>query len=670
MWYLCDFRTKNRLSDVRVILFLFILIGLPCFSEGKLPEINPAQTTAKLNEIMKMHATYKTLSPLIVKRALQNFIDELDPTKSYFIEPDIHIWLEPSDTLVEKILNDYKRSNFDTFSAIQEVMVRAIKRRRELDKSIIPNPHPKKMTSEEFKNLPWSANTQELIERIALIKGMQLEAAAKLNEEFKEKSLQRIAKRQQKTEDEILNNDPTTRQEFLLSNVLKAFAPALDAHTVYFTPDEAKQFMINVQQRLLGIGAQLRDDLNGFRVVKIVEGSPAANGKELKLKDRIIAVNGEPVVGMDIVDVVELIRGEEGTQVVLTVIRESEEEGKKKEEKLDITIPRGPIVLKESRYESSVEPFGDGVIAYLRLHSFYQDENSSSAEDLLKALEKIKKEHPLKGVILDLRYNVGGLLPQAVDVTALFITKGTVVSIKDETGQIQHLRNLESKSEWDGPLVVLINRGSASASEIVAQALQDYGRAIIVGDDHSFGKGSFQTFTLSIASPTVNPQGEYKVTRGRYYTVSGKTPQLTGVLSDIVVPGVLTEMEVGEKYSKFPLENDRIKENYDDDLADVSFLQREKVRALYKFDLQQKLHTYDKYLETLRKNSSERIANNKSYQKFLEELKKKESDIEEEPEESQESLGQSDLQLLEAFNIMKDLLFLQQHWQGSTQKLP
>jgi carboxyl-terminal processing protease len=233
-----------------------------------------------------------------------------------------------------------------------------------------------------------------------------------------------------------------------------------------------------------------------------------------------------------------------------------------------------------------------------------------------------------------------------------------VVSIKDDAGDIQHLRDLDGTVAWNGPLVVLVNRASASASEIVAQTLQDYGRAIIIGDDHTYGKGSFQTFTLNAGgkTATVNPEGEYKVTRGKYYTVSGKTPQLTGVIADVTVPGALSQAEIGEKYSKYPLENDRIKENFDDDLSDVPFMQRDRIRLLYKFNLQRKIDIDQKFLEILRKNSSQRIAQNKNYQNFLKELKKEEKNNVE--EDSMEQFGQDDLQLNEANNVMKDMILL------------
>src|SRR5579871_5490225 len=153
---------------------------------------------------------------------------------------------------------------------------------------------------------------------------------------------------------------------------------------------------------------------------------------------------------------------------------------------MEVELVRGEVVLDETRLETQLEPYGDGQIVTLRLFSFYQDENHSSAQDMRKALEEIKKEYKLKGVIVDLRGNAGGLLTQAVSVTGLFISKGIVVSVKDNTGKLQHLREVEGNPVWDGPLIVLVDRGSASAAEIVAQTLQDYGRAVVVGDEHTF----------------------------------------------------------------------------------------------------------------------------------------------------------------------------------------
>ena len=649
--------------------YFLILILFFAPLAAKLPDLKPKDVTQELKEIMKMHASVKEITPTIVKRALNNYLDELDPTKTYFIESDIKMWLSPSDALVEKIQSDFEKNRFTEFERIHSEMPKAIERRHTLEKQMNLNELPKDVKSKEFKDMKWVATPEELISRLERIRALQIDSASKFNEEIKEKSIQRIMKRQTKCEEEILNPEPIHKERFILSNVMKAFAGALDTHTAYFTPDEAQQFMISVQQRLFGIGAQLRDDLSGFTITKIVDGGPAAGSKDIKLKDRIIAVNGEPVVGMDIIDAVELIRGEEFTPVTLSIIREAPldpekgEKGPTREEKHEITLIRGEVKLKETRYESSYEPYGDGVIGYLRLYSFYQDPESSSADDLAKEIQKMKAEHSIKGIILDLRYNAGGLLSQAVQVTGLFITKGTVVSIKDDTGEVQHLRDLDGKMTWDGPLMVLINRASASASEIVTQTLQDYGRAIVIGDDHTYGKGSFQTFTLnSTNDQPVNPKGEYKVTRGRYYTVSGKTPQLNGVQADIIVPGPLSETEIGEKFTKYPLEADRIRENFDDDLADIPFYQRENIRRIYKFDLQKKLTTYEPYLPILKKNVAYRIEHDKNYQNFLQEVKKNEvGDLDEESAtELGKEFGQNDLQLTETYNVMKDLVLLMQ----------
>lgn len=641
----------KHVKNFVILSFFFVFACL-----AKAPDLTPKDVSAKAKEIMKAHASQKKLTPALTKRILNNYLDNLDPNKTYFIESDIEEWTNPSDELLQQVIEEYDNHNFKIFEDIHAVLVKAIDRRHTIEQDVDYENLPKHVKAEEFKDLPWAKSEEELAERFRRIRALQLETAAKLNQEMKEKSLQRIAKRQAKYEQEMKTENAQERERTILSNILKATASALDTHTAYFTPEEADQFMINVQQRLFGVGAQLRDDINGFTVVKIVEGGPAALGKELKIKDRIVAVNGEPVVGMDITDAVELIRGEENTPVVLTVIRdETLEDGTKEEKKLDITIQRGKVVLKESRFKASYEPYGDGIIGYLKLYSFYQDKDSSSATDLEAEINKFKKDNRLLGVILDLRSNSGGLLSQAVSVTGLFITKGIVVSIKDENGKVQHLRDLDGTMAWDGPLIVLVNRLSASASEIVAQTLQDYGRALVIGDDHTYGKGSYQTFTLSADDKDeINPKGEYKVTRGRYYTVSGKTPQLTGVLSDIQVSGPLSESDIGEKYAKYPLENDHIKANFEDDLSDIPFLHREKIKKLYRYGLQEKVDTYAPYLAKLKKNSEDRLTNSRNYQNFIKEVKKKEDiDL-----ENMEHFGQNDLQLQEAFDIMKDLIFM------------
>lgn len=634
-------------------LFLFLILVASLWGT-KLPEIEPEDATKILNEIMEAHATHKKLKPEIVKRALNFYLEGLDPIKTYFLEDEVKPWLNMTEQELEALKNGIERSDFGAFSTIHEVMVKAIGRRNTLEANLCSKELPKDVSVKEFKDITWAKTEEELQERLLRIKALQMKAAEKLDKEAKEKVVLRIAKRRLLNEEEVANVNPTERKRLVLTNVLKAIASSLDDHTAYFTPMEASQFMIAVQQRLFGIGAQLRDDLNGFTIVKVIEGSPAEKS-DLKLNDRIIAINFEPVVGMEITNAVELIRGEDGTKVTLTVLRGDEKE--ENEEKLDIEVTRGEVVIKEARIESEVYPFGDGCIAHISLHGFYQDPTCSSAGDLYEEIRKIAYENKIKAIILDLRDNSGGVLPQAVAVTGLFITKGIVVGIKDNTGKLEYLREINGKTAWDGPLVVLTSKASASAAEIVAQTLQDYGRAIVVGDEHTYGKGTFQTFTLdSVTNGKVSPKGEFKVTRGKYYTVSGKSPQLVGVKPDIIIPGPTSVMDIGEKEAKYPLENDSIAENFQDDLSDIPLLQREQVSWLYRYNLQPRLKNYTRLLPVLQKNSALRLQHDKLYQNFLAELKKED---EKDPNfEVIELYQAADLQLKEAFNITKDLCVL------------
>lgn len=637
---------------LRLLSSLFLLIFFSSI-EAKPPQLTARDTRVKIEEILKAHVCHQKLTDEIVKRAIQNYLEELDPGKTYFLESDIAEWINPSQTLLDQTLEGYKREDFSLFERIQDKMFIAIERRNKLEKELENAPLLKNVQPSDFKELKWAKGTEELYERLLKIKSLQIQTAEKITPETKDQFFQRLSKRRLNREHDLIGTNINEKKQHILSYVLKATSSALDSQTIYFTPNEANQFMIQVQQRLFGIGAQLRDDLSGFTVVRIVEGSPASQANKLKVGDRIVAVNQEPVVGMDIVEAVELIRGPQGSNVNLTVLRDIKEGDSSKEDKLTIEIVRGEIVLKESRLETSYEPFGDGIIGILHLFSFYQDSNSSSTSDLATAIEALKKEHNLKGIILDLRNNAGGFLPQAVSVTGLFINKGVVVSVKDNTSQIQHLRNVENRKIWDGPLFVLTARTSASAAEIVAQTLQDYGRAIVIGDPETFGKGTFQTFTLESTNfGKVNPKGEYKVTRGRYYTVSGKSPQLVGVKADIVVPGIYSEMEIGEKHSKFPVGTDQIAPNFQDDLLDIPPIHRAQLNRIYKSNLQTILTTYQPYLNKLKKNSELRLAQNKNYQNFLKELAKKEDFS-----ETFDFFGQNDLQLHETVNTMKDLIF-------------
>ncbi len=648
---------KLRQSNMQKsrIFTLFILLFIPILLFSKPAELEPRDVNAKVNEFLFTHITQKKLTSELMKRSFDNFVTELDPLKTYFIKEDVEAYLDPSDELLSSALEGFYKSDFSLFNTLHQKMVSCIERRSKLESNIENESLLEHVDTKELESSDWATSTEELQERLLKIKSLHKLTADKLEEaDFKSKFLKLVEKRRKWREEEVIGKNHKARAQILHAYILKAVASALDSQTVYFPPDEANLFMMQVQQRLMGIGVQLVDNLTGFKIVSLIEGGPSKmQGDHLKENDLIVAVDDEYVVGMDINQAVQLIRGKEHTKVKLTILRQ-EDENSEHSKKFDVTIVRGEIVMEESRLEAAVEPFADGHIAHITLHSFYQDPQSSCAQDLYNKLADCKKNYNLKGVVLDLRNNTGGILPQAVAVNSLFMGKGIVVSIKNYDGSIQHLRNVESSPLWTGPLVILTNKLSASAAEIVAQSLQDYGRAILVGDARSFGKGTFQLTTLNVKNDRIDPKGEHKVTQGMYYTVSGKSPQLVGVIPDIVAPSYLAEAKVGEEFSKYPVENDSITPNFEDRLEDVPRPQLEKIKRYYHFDLQPQLTTYTRHLPTLKKNSADRIEANKDYQNFLSHLKKiEESEVEYKGSEN-------DLQLLEAFNVMKDLIYLDQ----------
>jgi carboxyl-terminal processing protease len=626
--------------------FLILFLSLISISAVKIPDLSSKDISRKAREILKSHVCHKKLTPELATRILQNYLEELDPTKIYFTEPEISRFNEPDEQMKLAVINSFKTSDFSIFYEIHQLLLNGIERRALLEEKLESPESMQLPSSEELKKLPWPQDIERLKERLSQIRHLQKMAASKLDDESQEIFFKRIEKQRSQKEASWKLGAPAA-----LTYLLKAFASSLDAHTTYLTPSEASQFMIQVQQSLSGIGAQLRDDLDGLTVVRILENSPASRCNLLKINDKIIAVNHEPVIGMDLTEAVELIRGEKSTDVHLTLLRPLEN---KETEKMEIVLTRDEIILEETRLKTELEHYGDEVIATFKLFSFYQDSLYNSGDDLQKAIESVKKEHHLSGVILDLRGNAGGLFNQAVSVAGLFLEKGIVVSFKDELGKLQHLRKLEGPPVWNGPLVVLVDQASASAAEIVAQTLQDYGRALIVGDPNTFGKGSVQTLTLDLLnSAKPNPQGEYKVTRWKYYTVSGKSPQLTGVISDIPIPGLLSKIEIGEKFSKFPLDSDEVSPHFEDDLSDLSLGERLRIPSDYKEQRQKKLKTYTAHLDVLKRNTASRLEKNLLYQKTLTEIDNKNFDS-----PLIDWLAQTDIQHTEALNLTKDLIFL------------
>ncbi len=356
-------------------------------------------------------------------------------------------------------------------------------------------------------------------------------------------------------------------QEDHYDRYLNAIARAYDPHTSYLPPTSKEDFDIQMSGSLEGIGATLREDDGYIKVVRVIPGSAAAKQGQLDADDIILKVGEgleEPIDITDtrIRDAVALIRGKKGTEVRLTV---------KKPDGRQLVIPiiRDVVEIEETFVKGTtvVDEQSGKTFGYVKLPSFYRDYSGKTdrncTDDLREELKQLRKEN-ISGLILDLRNNGGGSLSDAVSLTGLFIKTGPVVQIRSVDGDIKVLSDTDRSVEYDGPMIVLVNRFSASASEILAGALQDYGRALIVGDEHTHGKGTVQAlldldrFVNLRGMEQYMPLGAVKVTIQKFYRISGESTQEKGVTPDIVLPSRLDGLESGEKYLDYALPWDTI----------------------------------------------------------------------------------------------------------------
>ena len=357
------------------------------------------------------------------------------------------------------------------------------------------------------------------------------------------------------------------------SAFLLALAQSYDPHSEYMSQRALDNFNIQMALSLVGIGAELRSEDGYAKIQRLVPGGPAERGGQLKVNDRIVAVaqgdgEFEDVVDMKLDRVVERIRGKKGTVVRLQVMPADAADPSKLGV---ITIVRDEVKLKDEEAKAQIiEAGGDSKtakIGWISLPSFYANMDrkggppKSTTKDVTALLKRLKREG-IEGLVIDLRNDGGGSLEEAIRLTGLFIPKGPIVQVKDTSGSISAQNDPDPGILWDGPLFVLMNRLSASASEIFAAALQDYGRAIIVGDEQSFGKGTVQTllevdrFMPLFASS--GKSGAVKLTIQKFYRVKGGATQLHGVASDIVLPSLTDQPDVGEGALQNPLPYDEV----------------------------------------------------------------------------------------------------------------
>ena len=342
---------------------------------------------------------------------------------------------------------------------------------------------------------------------------------------------------------------------------VNSFVSQFDPHTFYFKPDDKEKFDVSISGKFDGIGARLSKADGNVKIVDVIIGGPVWRDKLLNVGDVILAVGqGDDelvsIYGMKLDDSIKLIKGPAGTVVTLRV--------KKIDGQIqDVKIKRDEVELEETFAKSTVISKNDNNYGYISLPKFYADfdnyKNRNSANDVKNEIIKLKN-NGIQGLILDLRNNGGGSLQTVVEMTGLFIEKGPVVQVKSIGNRKKVLYDRDPQVYWDGPLVLLINEMSASASEIISAALQDYNRAIIIGSEKSFGKGTVQNIIdlNRFISNTDYDMGALKVTTDIFYRINGESVQLEGVQSDIIIPDSYMYIFNGERDEKNPIKWDKI----------------------------------------------------------------------------------------------------------------
>ena len=386
---------------------------------------------------------------------------------------------------------------------------------------------------------------------------------------------------------------------------MNAYTEVFDPHTNYFSPTNKEDFDVTFKGKVIGIGAIIQERKGNLYLGALTIGAPAWKSKQLSDGDRIIKVRSKPndepvnVTGMLSDEAVRLIRGEKGTKVTLTV--------EKKDDKSirEVTMVREEVAIEDTFARSIIVNSTDGKkYGFINLPSFnadFEDAKGRNASDDIKAELLKLKANNVSGVILDLRSNGGGSLTEVGDIMSLFMNEGPYVQVKDGQGKIQTLKNKANSPIWTGPLVIMQNEASASASEILAGQMQDYGRAVVIGSPQSFGKGTVQTFVdLNRFLNTNDDFGSLKLTIQKFYRVTGESTQRKGIESDIKFKDLFSYMEVGERYDDYALAWDKI--------PATPF---------------QKVNYFN--LAPLKSASEDRMAKNKEYQLLLESVQWKEA---------------------------------------------
>ena len=585
-------------SKFKVILPILIVAGMLLgFSIANEPDPEKDKILVGLVRYALKQGHYEPhqIDDEFSQKVFDDFIDQLDPYKRFFLQSDI----EEFDVYRNLIDDQIKSEDLSFYNVVLDRFLFRVEESKSYYKEILATPfdfeeegtydvdYDKKPFAKNRavlltyweQQLKWSTLSR-LYEKIEMQERMletpdspdsseksaddEVAEAVKAADQPEKKSFEELEREAREMTEKNLDDIYTMMNDLddtdWFSIFINTMTMQFDPHTNYFAPKDKKRFDISMAGKLEGIGARLQKKDDYTRVAELISGGPAWRGGELEVGDLILKVGqgDEPptdIVGMRLDDAIEYIKGEKGTEVKLTV------------KKIDgsikvISIIRDIVELEETFVKSSVVEMNDRKFGVINLPKFYIDFNErnfrNSATDMEQEIDRLKEEN-VEGLLIDLRNNGGGSLKTAIEIAGLFISEGPVVQVKyrGEKPNIRYDKN--KKIQWEGPLVVLVNELSASASEIFAAAMQDYNRAVIIGSKQSFGKGTVQN-VLPLNNYFKYPKdlGALKMTIQKFYRINGGSTQLEGVVSDIAMPDRYTYLEIGERDEKNPLDWDKI----------------------------------------------------------------------------------------------------------------
>lgn len=511
------------------------------------------------------------------KKVYAKYLENIDPTKRFFLQSDI----EEFSKYETKIDDMIKNKDLTFFNLTNSRLLQRMQECRDIYEDILEdsfNFDSQESINVDYENLPYAKNKKELVDRWR--KQLKLQALSsltdkqKLEDDKKEKDAKYVVKSFETIEKEVRESSLKSLNEYFdfiqkeltrndwFSIYLNSIVERFDPHTFYFSPEDKEKFDVSMSGTFEGIGARLQKKNDAVEISELISGGPAWKGKELEAGDLILKVGqgkDEPidVAGMRLDDVVKKIKGPKGTEVRLTV--------KKVDGSIKvISIIRDEVETEETFAKSSVVEKDGKRYGIIYLPKFYikfeNKENRDAYKDVATEIERLKAQN-IDGIVMDLRDNGGGSLETVVKMVGLFIPEGPVVQVKAPGREPEILPDPDKKVQYDGPLVVMINNFSASASEIFAAAIQDYKRGIVVGSKHSYGKGTVQNvidLNQFIRGNSFGDLGALKTTIQKFYRINGGSTQREGVLSDIIFPDRYTYLDMGERDEESALPWDKI----------------------------------------------------------------------------------------------------------------